>query len=359
MSLSATVGNPPQTGQLPADVLPLDVLAPLLVAATGDAAWQQVDASLITGGKSNLTFELTCPSGAVILRRPPTGALLATAHDMSREVRVQRALAGSRVPVAQILLDDDGAAIGTPFYVMNKVAGHIIRDELPAGVADTPYARRQLGYTLVDVLAELHSVSPSEVGLAEFGRPEGFLARQLRRWGRQWEASRDEPVPALDSLAQLLEQRLPESPRPAIVHGDYRLDNCMIAPPSGDAPASVAAVLDWEMSTLGDPLTDLGMLLFYWREAGDPPRLLSPGVTSLEGFPTRREVAQRYAEQTGLDLEHLWFYEAFAHFKFAVIAQGIQARARAGLMAGQEFGDLQNEVQGIAEQGLAIAATHD
>src|SRR5215211_5118444 len=251
------------------DLLPLDVVGAAVAAAVGDDRWRACEAALISGGKSNLTFELSSAAGELILRRPPSGELLPSAHDMAREVRVQRALAGSTVPVPSIVLYDDGALLGVPFYVMAKVAGRVIRDELPAGYADSDEERVAMADALVDVLADLHAIEPGSVGLADYGRPEGFLERQLRRWTGQWQSTMTEPVPAMAELAGRLARRLPESRRSAIVHGDSRLE----------------AVLDWELSTLGVPLADLGTLLFYWLEPGAPPRVLTPAVTQARGFP--------------------------------------------------------------------------
>ncbi|WP_116450857.1 phosphotransferase family protein [Blastococcus litoris] len=329
----------------------LDVVGPALAAATGDGRWTDVEAELIAGGKSNLTFAVRSPAGELVLRRPPSGDLLPSAHDMGRETRVQRALAATAVPVPSIVLHDEGDLLGVPFYVMTKVPGHVVRDELPAGYADTPEQKRAIADALVDVLVELHAVDPAAVGLAGYGRPDGFLERQLRRWTAQWESTATQPVAAVDALAARLSRRLPASaPRPAIVHGDYRLDNCLLDPHD---PARIAAVLDWELSTVGDPLTDVGMLLFYWVEPGEPAPVLTPAVTRAPGFPARSHLAERYAARAGLDLGELVFYEAFAHFKFAAIAQGIAARVAAGAMAGQDFGDLDGEVRRIAEAGLA------
>ncbi|MBI1377417.1 MAG: phosphotransferase [Frankiales bacterium] len=336
------------------DLLPLDRVLPLVAAAAGDDAWLSATASLVAGGKSNLTFQLACAAGRLVLRRPPAGELLATAHDMAREVRVQRALGGSAVPVPRIVLDDDGSAFGVPFYVMSLVEGDVVRDGLPPWLADDLETRHRLGLGLVDTLADLHAVDPEAVGLGDFGRPAGFLERQVRRWGRQWEASRTEQVEEVDRLAGLLHDLLPESPAPTVVHGDFRLDNCVVGP--GERP--VRGVLDWEMSTLGDPLTDVGMLLFYWVEPGEPPSPLSPAGTAYDGFPRRAEVVERYAARTGRDLGHLWFYLAFAHLKFAVITQGIRVRVDSGAMAGQDFGDLRDEVRRVAAAGLAVVDEH-
>lgn len=326
-----------------------DRLGPWLADALRDDAWSEFTARLVTGGKSNLTFELISDAGRLILRRPPSGELLPSAHDMEREARVQTALASSGVPVPEIVArDSTSEPLGVPFYVMRKVAGHVIRDEMPSGYAATASERRDIADALIDVLAELHAVEPDAVGLGDFGRPAGFLERQLRRWRGQWEASRTSDVPAIDALGRELEARLPRSPRPAVVHGDFRLDNCLMHP---DDPSRVAGVLDWEMSTLGDPLTDLGLMLFYWREPGEQQNLLAPTVTVLPGFPDRAHLVRRYADVTGIDVASIGFYQAFAHFKFAVIAQGIAARVAAGSMAGQDFGDLSDEVVRIADAG--------
>ncbi|MEV4509295.1 phosphotransferase family protein [Dactylosporangium sp. NPDC049525] len=329
-----------------------DRLGPVLAAALGDDDWREFDVTLIAGGKSNLTFELTGPAGSVVLRRPPTGNVLPSAHDMAREARVQQALAGTPVPVPQVLYEDrTGDLIGVPFYVMGKVDGLVVRDELPPGYAPAAADRVAMADALVDVLADLHRIDPAAAGLGDYGRPAGFMARQLRRWRSQWDASKTHDLPELDELGTRLMAAVPDAKRSAIVHGDFRLDNCLL---DHRDPARVRAVLDWELSTLGDPLADLGMLLFYWREPGEPEPLLTPAITRGEGFPGRAHLAERYARRTGTHLKELAFFEAFAHFKFAIIAQGVAARAAAGAMAGQTFGDLDGEVRRIAAEGLAV-----
>ncbi len=329
-----------------------DKLGRLLSETLGDDGWRDLDAKLIAGGKSNLTFELLSPAGSLVLRRPPTGKLLPSAHDMAREARIQRALAETPVPVPAVIAEDRTAdLLGVPFYVMEKVTGHVIREELPAGYAPDGTARTAMADALIDVLSDLHEVDPESAGLDGYGRPAGFLERQLRRWRGQWDASKIHEVKDLDELGSLLSERLPASRRPTIVHGDFRLDNCLM---DLRDPASVRAVLDWELSTLGDPLTDLGLLLFYWREPGEPKPLLTPAVTRGGGFPGRDHLAERYVRRTGGALEELAYYEAFAHFKFAIIAQGVAARVAAGAMAGQDFGDLDDEVRRIAGEGLTL-----
>ncbi|WP_369255341.1 phosphotransferase family protein [Geodermatophilus amargosae] len=344
----------PATGTSTAtsELVPTGRLGPALVAATGDPRWSDVRAELISGGKSNLTFLLSSPAGEVVLRRPPTGDLLPSAHDMLREARVQSALAGTPVPTAPIVLADPGDLMGIPCYVMGRVRGHVIRDTLPDGFACTGEERRALSFGFVDTLAAIHQVDQDAVGLGDYGRPTGFMERQVRRWTGQWEKSRTRDVPEVEELGRRLAARIPAQQAATIVHGDYRIDNVVVDPAD---PGRVNAVLDWELSTLGDPLADLGMLLLFWRHPGEPNvSSLTPGITQLPGFPGRGEVAERYATATGTDLGDLAFYTAFAHFKFAVIAQGVSVRARAGAMGGQSFGDLDHEVHAVAAAGLAL-----
>ena len=329
----------------------LDLVGPALARALDDPGWERLEASLVSGGKSNLTFELTSDAGEAVLRRPPDGPLLPRAHDMGREARVQRALADTPVPVAAILLEDAGELIGVPFYVMEKVDGYVVRDTLPAGWAESAQDRRAIANVLVDTLADLHAVDPDEVGLSGFGRPSGLGERQVRRWSEQWERSKSRDVPAVDELARRLRANPPTGPGGAIVHGDFRIDNCLLA---RQMPPTVAAVLDWELATLGEPLADLGLFLFYWRESSDPRPAMTPAPSMLPGFPPRSYLAERYAKRTGADLSDLTSWVALAHFKSAVIAQGIAARVQAGSMAGQEFGDIAGEVDRIAAEGLAL-----
>jgi aminoglycoside phosphotransferase (APT) family kinase protein len=295
-----------------------------------------LQAELISGGKSNLTYRLTDGNRRWVLRRPPLGHVLATAHDMAREHRVIVALADTAVPVPRVhLLCEDPDVIGAPFYLMDEVAGTVYRTaEDAAGLG--PERARALSFRLIDVLAELHAVDPAAVGLADFGRPEGYLERQVSRWHRQFEASRSRDIPGMDELQRRLSEDVPTGQRATIVHGDYRLDNTIAADDD-----TIAAVIDWEMATLGDPLADVGLMKVYWDIAGRMPGNPVAGAVSPElGFPEMAELVDRYADATGLDLTPLPWYTAFAQYKLAVIAEGIHYRFIQGKTVGDGFSHL-------------------
>jgi aminoglycoside phosphotransferase (APT) family kinase protein len=315
-----------------------EAVAAVLAPAVGGLAGP-LRAELVPGGRSNLTYVIGDGEREWVLRRPPLAHVLPTAHDMAREYRVISALGDTGIPVpGAVLLCDDPAVLGVTFYVMERVAGHVVRDTLPAAWPHTPEVRRSMSTALIATLAGLHAVRPDEVGLGDFGRPAGFLARQVRRWWQQWEASRTRPLPEMDELRRRLEQGLPESGPPAIVHGDYKLDNLVLAP---DEPGRVAAILDWEMSTLGDPLADLGLLLVYWadpRESDEDRELLSlSAITADPGFHRPAELVEAYAEATGARLEALEWYVALGHYKLAIVAEGIYARFLMGATVGEGF----------------------
>ncbi|WP_405014059.1 phosphotransferase family protein [Kitasatospora sp. NBC_01539] len=288
-------------------------------------------ARLFEGGRSNLTYLLEDGTGRWVLRRPPLGHVLATAHDMTREHTVLAALHPTRVPVPRpLLLVADDTVVGAPFYLMEYVAGTPHRDAAALAALGTDRVRA-LGLRLVDTLVDLHAVDPDAVGLGAFGRPEGFLERQLRRWGKQLDASRSRDVAGVDDLHAELARTLPESPAPAIVHGDYRLDNVLVG-----ADDRITAVLDWEMSTLGDPITDLGLLVMYTGLARRFDGAL-PGAALAEGFPTTAELVARYADGSGRDVSALGWYVGFASFKLAVVLEGIHYRWNQGGTVGAGF----------------------
>ncbi|MCX9193230.1 acyl-CoA dehydrogenase [Carbonactinospora thermoautotrophica] len=303
----------------------------------------------LSGGRSNLTYEVSDGARTWVLRRPPLGHVLATAHDMAREYRVISALAGTCVPVPRPLaLCADESVIGAPFYVMEKVDGVVYRSPDLLDQLGTAGAH-QVGHALADVLAALHNVDPAAVGLADFGRPEGFLQRQLSRWDRQLAASRTRDVPGIDDLARRLASTLPASPRAALLHGDYRLDNVIVH--TAD-PGRINAVLDWEMSTLGDPLADLGMFCMYWDGfAGLSGAVLSPG--GHPGFPSRADLVERYAARSGVGVDRLDWYIAFAFYKIAVILEGIYCRYVQGLTVGDGFDRIGDVVPALVERGHA------
>jgi aminoglycoside phosphotransferase (APT) family kinase protein len=234
---------------------------------------------------------------------------------------------------------------------MENVHGRVLRtkDEM---ATLTPAEARACSERLVDVLAALHSVDYQAVGLGDFGRPDGFLARNVARWGKQWQANKTRELPALDELARRLDAALPESGPPAIVHGDYRLDNTMLA---ADDPGRIVAVLDWEMSTLGDPLTDVGLLLVYWGGGEQLTTVTTHEVADIPGFLSRDEVVARYAERSGRDVQHLDFYVLFAMYKLAIIVEGINARYLLGKTLGEGFSEMGAMVDALAEQALALA----
>ena len=300
---------------------------------------------LIAGGRSNLTYQLSDGRRSWVVRRPPLGHVLATAHDMAREYRVMSALRATSVPVPlTYALCDDPDVIGAPFYVMSSVDGMVYRN---AGelTAVGPDRARDIAGHLIATLAQLHAVDPAEVGLGDFGRPEGFLARQVRRWKKQLDASHSRPLTGIDELYERLAASPPDGSPPAIVHGDYRLDNVITGPDD-----KVAAVVDWEMATLGDPLTDVGLLIVYQRME----RLADEWMASAApGYPAEAEVLRRYAEASGRDLSSLGFYLALAAFKAAVILEGIHYRYVHGQTVGAGFEEIGAQVEPLVAIGLA------
>jgi aminoglycoside phosphotransferase (APT) family kinase protein len=316
----------------------------------------------------------------IVVRRPPLGHVLPTAHDMGREHRVLSALADSAVPVPRPLaMCADEEVIGAPFYVMDYVDGRVLRNVEDAADVSAEQAGA-LSERLVEVMAAIHLLDIDAAGLSDFGRPAGYLTRQLRRWGRQWELSHSARLrasgapdaadassgaPAYERLVGRLTDRLPDRapaggpgpgtpPAAALVHGDYRLDNALVRL---DPRPEIAAVVDWELSTLGDPFADLGLALVYWVDPDDEERLAIPvgsRVTSAPGFGTAREFAERYAARTGFDLIDLDYYVAFGCFKLAVVLEGIHARFLQNATVGEGFDQIGDSVPVLIERAHRI-----
>ena len=306
----------------------------------------ELTAEVIAGGRSNLTYRITDGQQQWALRRPPLGHVLPTAHDMAREFTVISALHGSPVPVAEpIALCTDESVLGQRFYLMSFVDGVVL--EKPELVAE-PEAATRVSELLIDTLIALHGIDPADRGLAEFGRPDGFLQRQIARWHKQFQASVPDGLPIESTVVRQLENTLPQHSRAGIVHGDYRLTNVLYT----HDLSRIAAVVDWEMATLGDPLTDLGLLYVYHDQPGE----VMPHFPSEQGFLGPRQLLDRYAERTGQSLAGLDWYIGFGYFKLAVIAAGIHARYLQGKTVGsgfEVFGRLRDDMLAAAADRLA------
>jgi aminoglycoside phosphotransferase (APT) family kinase protein len=336
--------------------LDLDALVGYLAPIVGGFAGP-LRGEVIPGGRSNLTYAVDDGEQRFVVRRPPLAHVLPTAHDMEREYTIISALRATDIPVPPLVAHcTDASIIGAPFYVMGWVDGHVIRSALPAQFASTPQTRRDLSKALVDTLIRLHAVEPYAVGLSDFGHPEGFLARQVRRWWQQWEASKTRVLPSIEELHRRLEETLPVQSAPGIVHGDYRLDNVMYAP---DDPSRIVAVLDWEMSTVGDPLCDLGLLLVYWADSADEPAaqtLHGRAVMVDDGFYKRADILADYAHRSARSLDALDWYVALGAYKLAIIAEGINARFLMGMTVGEGFDSVGAMVPAIVDGALETLA---
>jgi aminoglycoside phosphotransferase (APT) family kinase protein len=307
---------------------PLLVLDPLreFLAHAGLQAPAGLHAQPIGEGHSNVTFEL---STGVVLRRPPRGPLPPSAHDVLREARLLSALEPTLVRTPRVLATcDDPGVIGAPFYVMEEVEGDVITTVLPPAL-DNPEQRTHIADELIDSLVELHGVDWTTVGLEGFGKPTGYLERQLRRFNGLWEHNKTREIPEFEQVAEWLAANLPESPPATIVHGDYRLGNVMLAPAT---PARLVAILDWEMATIGDPLADVGYMMIHWRQADDPPgsKFNLQSVTVLPGFPTRQEMVTRYEQRSGRSVHALDWYVTLALWKAVAFMEGNYKRAISG-----------------------------
>ncbi len=307
---------------------PLLIVEPLLefLAAGGLAAPADLAATPVGDGHSNVTFAL---STGVVLRRPPRGPLPPSAHDVLREARLLQALEPTAVRTPRVLaVCDDPTVIGAPFYIMELVRGEVITAAIPPAL-DAPPQRGRIADELIEGLVELHATDPRTLGLEGFGRPTGYLERQLRRFNGLWEHNRTREMEEFGLVADWLAANLPESPPATIVHGDYRLGNTMFA---AQAPARLIAIFDWEMATIGDPLADVGYMMIHWTQPGDPPnnRFNLQSVTSRPGFPTRRELVARYERRSGRSVQALDWYVTLALWKAVVFMEGNYRRAVSG-----------------------------
>ena len=319
-------------------------------------------ATLLDGGRSNLTYRLDGGATPLVLRRPPLGHVLSTAHDMAREHRVIAALAPTSVPVPRAELhhdDADGAAgVSTPFYLMRLVDGVVLRAPDDNAGFTAPQLRA-LSLDLAATLGRLHALDPAAIGLGTLGRPDGFLARQVRRWGAQYDLSRSRPMPELDQLQDRLRTSVPATTQDSLLHGDYRLDNVIVQVGADGAPR-LAAVLDWEMATHGDSLTDLGLLALYWdirAIGGDSLGIATSAVDTTAGYPAFDELVDAYSAERRVRVPELSWYRAFAAYKLAIILEGVHYRHRAGETVGPGFDTVGALVAPLAAHGLACLGT--
>ena len=316
---------------------------------------RELSAKVIGHGRSNITYRLESGSNVWVLRRPPLSHVQPTAHDMKREFRVISALEGTNVPVPHaIALCEDKTVNDAPFYIMSFVEGMVPVDPTAVAAKFDEATRRRIGEELIDTLVNFHAIDPEKVGLGDFGKPQGFIGRQVRRFIEQLGTLTHRELPDLLELGRRLQASIPVETDHTLVHGDYRLDNCVL---SDDG--HIAAVLDWEMATLGDPLTDVGLQVMYWPQRGEAAAPSGAGIASqsvilLPGFPTRDEAMARYAEKSGRDLSSLDFYAALAFFKLAVILEGIHARFLEGGTVGPGFDTMANQVLVLTRNGLAV-----
>jgi aminoglycoside phosphotransferase (APT) family kinase protein len=331
---------------------PLLVLEPLreFLTQAGLDAPADLSAAPVGDGHSNVTYAL---STGVVLRRPPRGPLPPSAHDVLREARLLRALESTPVRTPGVLaVCEDPILIGAPFYIMEQVRGEVVTDTIPPAL-DSPVQRARMADELIDSLVELHSVDFTQIGLEGFGKPTGYLERQLRRFSGLWEHNKTRDIPAFEQVSSWLAANLPESPPATIVHGDYRLGNTMLA---SDAPARLIAILDWEMATIGDPLADVGYMMIHWTQADDPQnsKFNLQSVTTQPGFPTRQEMVQRYEQRSGRSVQALDWYVTLALWKAVAFMEGNYKRAISGSTDDPYLKTFGDGVVELAQRALAV-----
>ncbi len=320
-----------------------------------EGAERVVTVEQFPGGHSNLTYLVRAGDREYVLRRPPLGPVAPKAHDMAREFRVLDAVHPLFPPAPKVfLLCEDASVIGATFFLMERRHGLVLRRDVPPEFASDSEFPRKANVGFIDCLAQLHSIDIERHGLTALGRPEGFLDRQVRGWTERWERAKTGEIPGMDGLPRWLADRLPPSPRPTLVHNDFKLDNVMLDPHN---PGRVEAVLDWEMATVGDPLVDLGCALCYWTEPGDPAMrggaMIS--LTAQPGWLTRADLVQRYAEESGRDVANLGYYEVFGLFKLGVILQQIYFRYHRGQTRDERFHDFHLRVRGLMGSAIELA----
>src|SRR5580704_15576641 len=308
-------------------------------------------------GHSNLTYSLQIGSREMVLRRPPFGSKVKTAHDMGREFRVLSKLHAHYPPAPQVLLFcEDVSVLGAPFYLMEPIHGIILRSDVPQGLDFSPAVAQCVSESFLDNLALLHSLDYNAVGLADLGKPQGYLERQVRGWIERYYGSKTHDIPEVETISTWIQENMPASSAAALIHNDYKYDNVVLDP---NDLTRIIGVLDWEMCTIGDRLTDLGSALAYWVDASDPPEILETrwGPTTYPGSLTRAQLVQRYAQKTGRDVSDMAFYLAFARFKIAVIVQQIYYRYHQGLTHDERFATMPHRIKLLLRAALQTAET--
>ena len=308
-------------------------------------------------GHSNLTYSVQLGSRELVLRRPPFGSKVKTAHDMGREFRVLSKLHDHYPPAPRVLLFcEDASLLGAPFYLMEPIHGIILRSDVPPGLDFPPETARRVCESFLDNLALLHGLDCNAIGLADLGKPQGYLERQVRGWIERYQGSKTDEIAEVEAISQWIQQHMPASNAAALIHNDYKYDNVVLDP---NDLTKIIGVLDWEMCTIGDPLTDLGSALAYWVDASDPPEILETrwGPTSYSGSLTRAQLVQRYAQKTGRDDSNMVFYLVFARFKIAVIVQQIYYRYHQGLTHDERFATMPHRIKLLLRAALQTAET--
>lgn len=334
------------------EIPPLIIRESLSAALPGEGP---VEIERVRAGHSNLTFFITRGDDRWVLRRPPRPPFPPKAHDVLREHRLISALFETGVPVPRaVMACDDDSVIGAPFYVMERLDGVVVRRELPPEM-DTPEQGRAAAEAMIDALVSLHGVDVESGPLSEIGRPDGYLKRQVDLWGRQWEENKTREIPEINRVGEKLAATIPDSGRPAVVHGDFKLDNLIFYP---DPPASVAGILDWEMATLGDPMADVGYLAAMWLGHDGPSSLLLglSLATSSRNFPPIEELLDRYASQSGRSLEQLPWYRTLAIWKLAILLEGSRKRHLAGTTDDPFFASLDEGIPQLADYASDLAS---